>query len=287
MLQMNKKLACFFLLIAITSCQYFDDDKNDNGKPLASVHKSNLYYKDIATLIPKNLSKSDSVLMVKSIIKDWAIQELLKQKASQNLTQQENITYNKLVQDYKESLLINGYKERLVQQRLDTLISEEEIAKYYNLNKSNFRLNEELIKIKYLHFGNDLLDQKELIKLFKSDDYQDLVALENQELNFKAINLNDSTWIRLEDVLLKIPKFKQEPRDYLLKKSKYIQKEDSLGLYLVAVKDVLKRNDIAPKNYITPTIKQMILHKRKLELIRDIEKTLLNDAIQNKNFKEY
>ena len=287
MLQMNKKLACFFLLIAITSCQYFDDDKNDKGKPLASVHKSNLYYKDIATLIPKNLSKSDSVLMVKSIIKDWAIQELLKQKASQNLTQQENITYNKLVQDYKESLLINGYKERLVQQRLDTLISEEEIAKYYNLNKSNFRLNEELIKIKYLHFGNDLLDQKELIKLFKSDDYQDLVALENQELNFKAINLNDSTWIRLEDVLLKIPKFKQEPRDYLLKKSKYIQKEDSLGLYLVAVKDVLKRNDIAPKNYITPTIKQMILHKRKLELIRDIEKTLLNDAIQNKNFKEY
>lgn len=287
MLQMNKKLACFFLLFAITSCQYFDDDKNDKGKPLASVHKSNLYYKDIATLIPKNLSKSDSVLMVKSIIKDWAIQELLKQKASQNLTQQENITYNKLVQDYKESLLINGYKERLVQQRLDTLISEEEIAKYYNLNKSNFRLNEELIKIKYLHFGNDLLDQKELIKLFKSDDYQDLVALENQELNFKAINLNDSTWIRLEDVLLKIPKFKQEPRDYLLKKSKYIQKEDSLGLYLVAVKDVLKRNDIAPKNYITPTIKQMILHKRKLELIRDIEKTLLNDAIQNKNFKEY
>ena len=287
MLQMNKKLACFFLLIAITSCQYFDDDKNDKGKPLASVHKSNLYYKDIATLIPKNLSKSDSVLMVKSIIKDWAIQELLKQKASQNLTQQENITYNKLVQDYKESLLINGYKERLVQQRLDTLISEEEIAKYYNLNKSNFRLNEELIKIKYLHFGNDLLDQKELIKLFKSDDYQDLVALENQELNFKAINLNDSTWIRLEDVLLKIPKFKQEPRDYLLKKSKYIQKEDSLGLYLVAVKDVLKRNDIAPKNYIEPTIKQMILHKRKLELIRDIEKTLLNDAIQNKNFKEY
>jgi len=87
--------------------------------------------------------------------------------------------------------------------------------------------------------------------------------------------------------LLKIPKFKEESREYLLKKSKYIQKEDSLGLYLVAVKDVLKRNDIAPKNYITPTIRQMILHKRKLELIRDIEKTLLNDAIQNKNFKEY
>ncbi len=133
----------------------------------------------------------------------------------------------------------------------------------------------------------DILDQKEIIKQFKSDKYEDLISLENQELNFKAINLNDSTWIKVEDVLLKIPKFRENPKELLLKKTKFIQKEDSLGLYLVAVKDVLKRNDIAPLNYITPTIKQMILHKRKLELIRDIEKTLINDAIQNKNFKEY
>lgn len=286
---MNKKLAYFFLLIAFSSCQFFDLGKKENTieKPIASVNNNYLYSKDIETLIPSNLSEKDSVLIVRSIINNWAVQELLKQKAEENLTQQENTTYNKLVQDYKESLLVNGYKERLIHQQLDTIISEDEIDVYYDANHVNFRLNEELIKIKYLHFGNNLLDQKEIIKHFKSNDYDDLIALENQELNFKAINLNDSTWIRLEDVLLKIPKFKEESREYLLKKSKYIQKEDSLGLYLVAVKDVLKRNDIAPKNYITPTIKQMILHKRKLELIRDIEKTLLNDAIQNKNFKEY
>ena len=87
--------------------------------------------------------------------------------------------------------------------------------------------------------------------------------------------------------MLKIPKFEENPKELLLKKTKFIQKEDSLGVYLVTVKNVLERNDIAPLNYITPTIKQMILHKRKLELIRDIEKTLINDAIQNKYFKEY
>jgi len=286
---MNKRLTYFFLLIVFSSCQFFDLGKKENTieKPISSVNNNYLYSKDIESLIPKNLSKKDSILIVRSIINNWAVQELLKQKAVENLTNEENTIYNKLVQDYKQSLLVNGYKERLIQQQLDTVISEDEIEEYYNSNSNNFRLNEELIKIKYLHFGNNLLDKKEIIKHFKSDDYDDLIALENQELNFKAINLNDTTWIRLEDVLLKIPKFKEESREYLLKKSKYIQKEDSLGLYLVAVKDVLKRNDIAPKNYITPTIRQMILHKRKLELIRDIEKTLLNDAIQNKNFKEY
>lgn len=271
------------------SCQYLEFDKKNNNedKPLAKVYNSFLYKKDIEDLIPKNASKKDSILIVKNLINDWATQQLLRKKAEENLTKQENDAFNKLVLDYKQSLLINSYKERLIKQQLDTVISDQEVDSYYLINRKNFRLNEELIKIKYLHIGKDILNQKNIIRKFKSDDYDDLLALENQELNFKAINLNDSTWIKLEDVLLKIPKFREYPKEILLKKTKFIQKEDSLGLYLVAVKNVLKRNDIAPLNYISPTIKQMILHKRKLELIRDIEKTLINDAIQNQDFKEY
>ena len=55
----------------------------------------------------------------------------------------------------------------------------------------------------------------------------------------------------------------------------------------MTVKEVLKRNDIAPMSYITPTIKQIILQKRKLELLRKIEVDLLNDAIKKQYFEEY
>ena len=286
---MRKLLLYIVVTLFFASCQFFDIGKKDVSKeqPIASVYNMHLYAKDLQNLIPNNLSKQDSVLIVKNLINNWATQQLLKKKAEENLTQKNTNKYNKLVQDYKQSLLVNGYKERLVKQQLDTIISDDEIADYYTRNNKNFKLNEELIKIKYLHFGKEILEPKKIIKLFKSENYDDLITLENQELNFKAINLNDSTWIKVEDVLLKIPKFRENPKEILLKKTKFIQKEDSLGLYLVAVKNVLKRNDIAPINYIRPTIKQMILHKRKLELIRDIEKTLLNDAIQNKHFKEY
>ena len=286
---MIRNLLYICLFLTFISCQFFDFEKKSTNeeKPIAKVYNSLLFKKDIEKLIPRNISGRDSLLVVKSIIKNWATQEILRKRAEENLTREENDSYTKLVQDYKNSLLINGYKERLIKQQLDTAITVDEIVSYYSINSKNFRLNEELIKIKYLHFGKDILDQKEIIKQFKSNKYEDLLSLESQELNFKDINLNDSTWIKVEDVLLKIPKFRENPKELLLKKTKFIQKEDSLGLYLVAVKDVLKRNDIAPKNYITPTIKQMILHKRKLELIRDIEKTLIDDAIQNKNFKEY
>jgi len=171
----------------------------------------------------------------------------------------------------------------LVKQQLDTLVPVEEIRTYYNENQQNFRLNEELIKIKYLHFGIDVVDKEEIIRLFKSDSIEDIEALESRQLSFKSFHLNDSTWVSLDNVLLKIPYSKEK----LLKKSKFNQKENALGLYLVAVKDVLRRNDTAPMSYISSTIKQLILHKRKLELIREREKIIVKDAVQNETFKIY
>jgi hypothetical protein len=56
---------------------------------------------------------------------------------------------------------------------------------------------------------------------------------------------------------------------------------------LASIKDVLQRNETAPLSYIKTTLKEMILHKRKIELIRDIEKIIIKDAIKNNNFKTY
>ncbi len=97
-----------------------------------------------------------------------------------------------------------------------------------------------------------------MVALFKSDDSEaSRKLLRNTTLSFKSFQLNDSVWVPLDNILLKIPFSKEK----LLKKTKFLQKQDSLGLYLVAVKDVLRRNDLAPKSYITSTIKQLILHQ--------------------------
>jgi hypothetical protein len=282
---MKQSYILFLACILFSSCDYFNLQKKEPAKldVIASVYNEQLKKEDIQNLFPKNISKEDSLVLLKSIVTSWATQKLLLKKAEENSTLENNKEINKLVADYRKSLLINNYKERLIKQQLDTVISEEEIGTYYNNNSINFKLNEELVKVKYIHFGNDVFDKKQIIDLFKSTKPEDLEELEQQQLSFKSYQLNDSTWIPLENVLLKTPFSKEK----LLKKTKYLQKEDSLGLYLVAVKDVLLRNQIAPKSYIIPAIKQMILHKRKLELIREIEKIILKDATQNKNFKVY
>lgn len=275
---------CFILVVFfLASCESLGLQKKDTKKeqPIATVYNKQLYKDDIRDLLPKNIGKSDSVILVRNIINNWATKQLLLKKAEENNSQNDNSEINQLVKDYRQALLINGYKERLIKQQLDTVISEDEVDDYYGKNRENFRLNEELIKVRYLHFSSSLLDKKEVVSLFKKGDIESLEDLELRQLSFKNMMLNDSIWSSLENVLLKTT----FSRDNLLKKTKFLQKEDSLGLYLIAIRDVLKRNDIAPISYIKPTVKQMILHQRKLQLIRDIEKIIIEDAIQNESFK--
>ena len=275
-------LGFFTVILLFCSCDFINlkSDKITKANPIATVYESNLYQEDIEKLLPKNISKPDSLVISKSIINSWAIKQIMLKKSSENNTTQETDKIKNLVEDYRQSLLINSYKEALIKQQLDTAITETEIDNYYELNKENFKLNEELVKIKYLVLDNNFVEKKEVTSLFKSSEIEDLEELEKRQLSFKTFQLNDSIWLPLDNVLLKIPFSKQ----ILLKKSKFIQKQEALSLYLVTVKDVLKRNEIAPKSYITPNIKQLILHKRKIDLIREIEQIIVKDAIQNKNF---
>ena len=281
-----KRITILLLIISsLASCNYFvvQEKEEKSSEIIAIVNTEKLFKEDLKNVLPQNISREDSLVLVKSFINDWAIKQLLLNKAGNNNSLEDINEINDLVKDYRESLLINNYKEMLINQQLDTVIKEAEIKDFYLKSKGNFRLNEELIKVKYLHFDHKVISKKEFLKLFKSEEIEDLEALEKQQLSFKYYQFNDSIWTQLDKVLLKLPFSKEN----LLKKTKLLQKQDSIGLYLVAIKDVLVRNDTAPLSYIKPTIKQMILHKRKIELIRDIEKIIVKDATKNNNFKVY
>ena len=270
-----------FLLVILSSCSKKQEDK----EAIARVHDAYLFDSDISELLPTIFSKQDSLLLVKNYINSWAKDQLLLQKAKINLDDKENI--EELVNKYRQDILIDKYKGAAVAQYLDTVVTDENVTKFYDENKEIFKLNEELVKFKYIYFGNDLLNPEDFITLFKSNKKKDLDSLISQEIQLKSFNFNDSTWVRLEDVMNKISVFDEKDKRLFLKKTRFFKKEDSLGVYLVAVKDALKRNQTAPQSYVLPTIKQMILHKRKLDLLKKIEQTLVEDAINNKEFEIY
>jgi len=284
----KRYLVLVFFSFLFFSCEYLQlKSEKENKKVIASVGKVELYQSDIEDVLPNNLSVEDSTLLAKSYITSWAKQQLLLQKAKENISEVNNNEVDDLVSKYRESLYINGYKERLIKQQLDTVIKPIEFVRYYKNNKENFKLNEELLKVKFIYFGKDFLDKEAVIEMFKSENMEDMEELLNLTINFKDYSLPNSDWITYNEFLERIPVYRKIPKEKLLKVSKLIQIEDSLGVYLVIVTEVLQRNDMAPLNYIKDNIRQLILHKRKLQLIKDIEKTLINDAIQDNNFKEY
>ncbi|MBT8377557.1 MAG: peptidyl-prolyl cis-trans isomerase, partial [Bacteroidia bacterium] len=106
-------------------------------------------------------------------------------------------------------------------------------------------------------------------------------------VQFKSYSLNDSIWIKASQIAEKIPVVTNENSAQLLKKSNYIQLTDSLNLYLMQVKDVLSQNDYAPLEYVRPSINQIVINKRKLELIKQLENDITKDAIKNNQFEIY
>jgi len=279
---MNKIFLTIISLIVLYSCDYINQDNLDT--PIARVNDSYLYQKDIKNLIFENTSKDDSTLIVTNFINRWATKQLLIDQSIINLTQEKQDAYNDLVNQYKTDLYIEAYKSSIVAKRLDSIITIEELEKFYNQNKENFKLNDDLLKIRYIHIDENFSNTKELVEKFKRFDSTDKNELTNLSIKFKAFNLNDSIWIKNDLLIGVLPVLKQN-NNQLLKKTNFTQLQDSLGVYLVQIEAVLKTNDIAPLSYVKPTIEQIVINKRKQEILKKIEKEITIDAIKNKNFE--
>ncbi|MFL1012963.1 peptidyl-prolyl cis-trans isomerase [Flavisericum labens] len=278
-----------FIIIALStlmfSCEYLK--KTEVREPVARVNESYLFADDIKDLMPDGASKEDSTLLVQNFINRWATQQLLMDGAMFNLSEEKQNAFNKLVEQYKNDLYTKAYIEALVKRSIDTVIPLDEAQKYYDNNKEVFKLNEELIKFRYVNIDENMITFDEVKTRFKRYNDKDKRILDSISIQFKSYSFKDSVWIKLSQAVNKIPAVTSENKDQLLKKSNFVQLKDSLGVYLMQINDVLLRNETAPLEYVKPTINQIVINKRKLDLIRKLEKDITKDAIKNKQFEIY
>ena len=273
------------VLLCFTSCSFFRQETNQN---IAARVGDNMLYKDQLKDITKSaVSKEDSLAKAQSYIEQWATRQLLMRGALRNLSQDEQTKFEDLLSSYKEDLYINAYKDALVRKRLDSVVTIEEASQFYEENKTNFILKEDLIQLRYIQVSEDFKDLDQLRDYFIDFDREDQYALDSLSLNFKNYFLNDSSWVKTNDVKSQINPITSGNAGNLLKKTNFLQLRDSLGLYLISVRKTLSRNDKAPLTYIKPTIDQIILNRRKLELVKQFEKDLKKDAIKEKKFEIY
>jgi len=280
-----KRLFILGICFLMISCNLFREEVPN--AVIARVNDNYLYEEDLNEVLDENLNEADSVSVTQNFINDWATNRLLMEGALLNLSVEEQSKFEVLIQRYKEDLYTNAYKDALIRKNLDSTVTDEEAINFYQENRENFTLKEDLIQLRYIHINEDFKDKEQLQDYFINFSREDQYALDSLALNFRNYFLNDSTWVKTADVRKQIPPINIGNSANLLKKTNFLQLRDSLGLYLIAVKSTLSRNDKAPLAYIRPTIDQIILNKRKLELVKQLEKDLKEDAIKDKKFEVY
>lgn len=276
----------FMLLILFSGCDgLFREAPRET--PLARVGESYLYLEDIQPKLTGTLSEEDSLSFVNNLINEWATRQLLLSKARINLPENQLKDFELLISDYRAELYTRAYKEALVAQIADTLVGDEELLAFYEKEKENFKLQEKILQLRFIEIPQQFINKEEVTRRLKNFEGNDLRFLDSVGVQFKKLHFNDSLWVPLARVVEEIHPLTYENEAEYLKKSQFFELEDSTGVYLTKVVDVLQPNDVAPLKYIEPTIRQVLLNRRKMKYLRSLETDLMDEAIREKEFEVY
>ena len=278
-------ITIFLLSAMVVSCDYFKAPKKP--KAIARVGESYLFQDDIVDLVPKGTSKKDSIAIVKSFIDRWATQKLLFEAAQRNIGKDKVSEFNALIDQYKVDLYTKDYIESLVIRQIDTVVTEVQIEEYYAKNKQYFKNSSELVKLRYINLVKENPKFAKIKSKFSSFTKKDRKELEQLAVQFKSYAFNDSIWVDINQVYEKIPFINLENKQKYISSGMNFQYPDSTTVWLVKVNNVLPKDSPTPLEFLKPTIKQIIINNRKLDLINTIEKEITNDAIKDNKYEIY
>lgn len=285
---------CFFILmvfLAAVSCRLVEGLSDTaaeltRGEVVARVGKHRLHKSELEKFIPAGVSPEDSAGLAQGYIKAWAEELLMLEMAQAQLSKQQKDVSAEL-EEYRRSLLKYRYEQLYINQRLDTLVTEEEISAYYKASQEKFKLDRPVMKSRYLIIPADSRSLKTIRAKMSSEDDTD--ALQADSLAFTvAIKYVDSSdnWM---DAITLAQDLGTDWRTLVssIKNSFSEFTDDAGNLHLAYIVEMVPAGKPAPLEYCRERIKDIILSTRKHTLEASLEKTLMDDAIESKKFVIY
>ena len=273
-----------FILAAVVmmGCERPDKDR----VVLARVDNTFLYLDQVASSIPDGARENDSIFAVRSFVDNWIRQQLLLKHAEENLRDMKP-DFDRQLQDYRNALLIYTYEEELVQQKLDTIVSVQELREYYEKNKESFLLKENIVKVLYvrLYRNEPAINQfRRLMRSNKQNDRLKLAQLAKQ--NAANYYLDDEVWLFFNDLLKEIPivTYNQEA---FLTNNRFVEIQDSSYHYLINIKDFRVTDSYSPITLEQDRIRYTIINMRKAEIISKLQAELYDRALRKNRFETF
>ncbi len=269
-------------LFLLTSC--LGGTYKDKGEVLARVYKDYLYSSDLAEIVPKGSSPRDSILIVQNFINKWIHDKLILHKAQKNL-QKSDLHFEEQLNEYRNSLIVYKYESQLIRQLLDTVVTNAEIEKFYYDNIGNFLLKNNIVKVYYSSFTDDLPGLPKIRKFFFSDVPAHRDSLEKySEMHAELYYKDDETWVLFDEVLRYVPITTYNQESYLQNHRKIEISVDGIT-YFVCFTDIKIRDAESPLGFERENIRQIIINKRKLKIISQMREDVFQSALKENDFE--
>jgi len=268
----------------LAACGNSTDKTGD--EPLVKIYDKKLTKGMVYQAVPNSLTADDSTVFAQDYVNRWIRSELLLSKAELNLTPDEkNVEH--LMEEYRRSLLIHQYQQKLLEQKYSPLITSSEINTYYTEMIDNFKLSEPIIKGIFVIVPKTAPNINVLRKLYRSDNSEDIVKLEAYCFqNAKKYEVFLDHWLTMQDVNSNLPDNIRNAERYL-RNNKHYETSDEANHYFLAIKDYKLSSDVAPLEFVEAKIKAILLNKKRLEFIRQLESDLYEEALKTKSINFY
>lgn len=271
------------LMLSCSSIGGTDDSPKEQA--LVSVNGKTLYIEDLEDIIPQNLTPEDSILAAEAYIKMWIKNELVYEKAIENLSDKKQI--EELVENYRRSLTVFTYQEQLLKERLSKKISDKDLESYYNSNSQQFDLNTDIIKGLFLKVPLTSTRLDDLKKWYRQGNDEAVENIEKYSLE-NAVNYDYfyDKWVDFTDVMNNIPAIIPSSQQFLVS-NKNLEVQDSSYVYLLHIKEYVLAGKTAPFEYSKGEIMDILMNQRKEDFIKQFENDLYNTAVNNNKIKYY
>ena len=271
------------LLVFVFFC-FFSCQNSSSDKIIAEVYDYKLFYEDLLDNLPPYVTDTNSY--ISNFIDNWVSEKVLLNQALINISDNSEEMENK-ISNYRNSLLIYEYQQRLIDQNFDTSIVNDEIIKYYDDNINMFRLDQDIFKGRYIIIDKNAPNLKSLYKLFRSNDDSDIDEMISYCMMYASeYYVNDSSWSTYNSIKQKFPR-SVSPVSIFYSKRKYDVFEEDNFIYLLSIKDYKFKGNISPFSVEKQKIKSLIINRNKMKYLEMIENELIQNGKLSNNIKIY
>jgi len=278
---MNRRLLITSFILFHIQCGTNDALEVSSSPIVVAVEGYKLYADELDMMISSSASLRDSTAMADAYIENWVRDKLIISEAEKNLKTDPGL--NSMVAAYKESLIKSEYENDILNERLDTFISEKEYLDVYENYKDQFVLDDQIVKFWFAKIPKALHEMNNFYGLWKDNDIDAIDQIcENTQ---GKCQLNGNIWYTVSKLKTMMPE--RFVRDDQIRQASNFRKSDDDYRYYLKYLSFVDKNDLSPIDYIKDELKRVILHGRKEKIIAALTEDLYQKAMKSNRVQIY